>query len=102
MKGASAAGLLILAAGALLAGEAAAHRLAPSLLEVRETSPGRIEVLWKTPTLRPTGVDLRPELPEVCTALGDPVPGGSPGSMGSAAAATLRWSAYCGETPPPT
>ena len=97
MRGAAAAGLLLLVAGALLAGAAAAHRLAPSLLEVREVSPGRVEVLWKTPTLRPAGVDLRPELPEACTALADPVPGGSPGSMGSAAAATLRWSADCGE-----
>jgi hydrogenase/urease accessory protein HupE len=86
-----AAGLLVLVAGALLAGGAAAHRLAPSLLDVRELSPGRIEVLWKTPTLRPVGVELRPELPEGCAALGDPVPGGS------AAAATLRWSADCGE-----
>jgi len=94
VRGAAAAGLLLLAAGALLAGGAAAHRLAPSLLEVRELSPGRIEVLWKTPTLRPAGVDLRPELPEVCAALADPVPGGS---TGSAAAATLRWSADCGE-----
>jgi hydrogenase/urease accessory protein HupE len=88
---AAAAGLLALAAGALLAGGAAAHRLAPSLLEVRELSPGRVEVLWKTPTLRPAGVDLRPELPEGCATLADPVPGGS------AAAATLRWSADCGE-----
>jgi hydrogenase/urease accessory protein HupE len=91
------AGLLLFAAGALLAGGAAAHRLAPSLLEVREVSPGRVEVFWKTPTLRPTGVDLRPELPEVCAALTDPVPGGSAGWTGSAAAATLRWSADCGE-----
>jgi hydrogenase/urease accessory protein HupE len=91
VRGAAAGRLLVFAAGALLAGGAAAHRLAPSLLEVRERLPGRVEVLWKTPTLRPAGVDLRPELPEGCAALTDPVPGGS------AAAATLRWSADCGE-----
>jgi len=95
VKGAASAGLLLLATGTLLAGPSAAHRLAPSLLEVRELSPGRIEVLWKTPTLRPAGVDLRPELPEACAALAAPVPGGSTGWTGSAA--TLRWSADCGE-----
>jgi hydrogenase/urease accessory protein HupE len=84
--------VLLLGADVLLAQGAAAHPLAPSLLEVRERSPGRIEVFWKTPTLRPTGVEVRPELPEGCAASTDPVPGGS------ASAATLRWSADCGES----
>jgi hydrogenase/urease accessory protein HupE len=68
-----------------------AHRLAPSLLEVREAAPGRLEVLWKTPLQRPVGAELRPELPEGCAPLTDPIPGAE------SSAATLRWSADCGE-----
>jgi hydrogenase/urease accessory protein HupE len=43
-----------------------AHRLAPSLLEIRELAPKRISVLWQTPLLRASGSALRPALPAHC------------------------------------
>jgi hydrogenase/urease accessory protein HupE len=50
---------------------AEAHRLAPSLLEIRELAPNRISVLWKSPLLRASGSNLRPTLPSHCKPLGD-------------------------------
>ncbi|MEE2677250.1 MAG: HupE/UreJ family protein [Myxococcota bacterium] len=67
---------------------AMAHRLAPSLLEVRETAPGRIAVFWKTPLQRPAGTSVEPVLPAGCV-----VESAEPGVAGTAA--TLRFSADC-------
>jgi hydrogenase/urease accessory protein HupE len=83
------AGWIALAAAVGAALPAAAHRLAPSLLEIRERGAGRIEVFWKTPLQRPVGADLRPVLPAECRPVGDPVPGSAPGAV------TLSWSAVC-------
>jgi hydrogenase/urease accessory protein HupE len=47
---------------------AAAHPLAPALLELREDATGRVEVLWKRSALRVPGSDLQPILPEDCPA----------------------------------
>jgi hydrogenase/urease accessory protein HupE len=80
---------LCLALAAGLAWPAAAHRLAPSLLEVTETAAGEIEIFWKTPLQRPTGSDIRPRLPDVCETQGTP----EPGVQGSGA--TLRFRATC-------
>lgn len=82
--------------GALLAWSglvpgAAAHLLAPSLLELREKDSGRVEVIWTTPRLRSAGVDLRPELPPHCAQQGEPSVGGD------ATRVTLRWRVDCGE-----
>ena len=44
-----------------------AHALSPSLLSLRESGGGVVEVAWKTPLLRLPGVDLRPVLPVDCT-----------------------------------
>jgi hydrogenase/urease accessory protein HupE len=52
-------------------GRAEAHRLAPSLLEIRELAPHRLSVLWKTPLLRASGSSLRPSLPADCEPLGE-------------------------------
>ena len=52
---------------ALTPAVASAHALSPSLLSVRESSGGAVEVTWKTPLLRLPGVDLRPMLPADCT-----------------------------------
>jgi hydrogenase/urease accessory protein HupE len=82
------AALLLLALGAA---PAAAHRLAPSLLELRELASGEVAVRWKTPLLQPTGADLRPELPPHCAPLGPAVAERDPTS------ATLRWRVDCGE-----
>jgi hydrogenase/urease accessory protein HupE len=72
-----------------LAQPSAAHRLAPSLLEVREIAAGRVAVRWKTPLQRPVGADLRPELPGDCETTGSPEAGGD------ATSATLRFEAHC-------
>jgi hypothetical protein len=80
---------LCLALAASLAWPAAAHRLAPSLLQVTETAAGEIEIFWKTPLQRPRGSDIRPQLPDVCEVQGTP----EPGVQGSGA--TLRFRATC-------
>lgn len=58
-----------------VAGPAFAHRLAPSLLEVTERDDGQLDVFWKTPLQRPTGTDIRPQLPDGCLVQGTPEPG---------------------------
>lgn len=65
----AARGVLLATVIALLAGSAAAHRLAPALLELVEASPGRFDVVWKTPLQQPVGSEVRPELPESCRAV---------------------------------
>lgn len=50
----------------LLAGGIQAHPLAPSLLKIAALPDGRAEVLWKTPSVRVRGADLRPVLPDHC------------------------------------
>ena len=58
---------LLLILGLLaLAGRVAAHPLAPSLLDVRETGRGKASVLWRRPLLLPVGVHLEPLLPAGC------------------------------------
>jgi hypothetical protein len=52
---------------ALTPATASAHALSPSLLSLRESSDGAVEVTWKTPLLRLPGVELRPVLPVDCT-----------------------------------
>jgi len=54
----------------VLAGSAAAHRLAPSYLELREQGPGEFSVLWRTPEIVARGARLEPALP--CDAQGEP------------------------------
>jgi hydrogenase/urease accessory protein HupE len=80
----------VIATIVLLSGSVAAHPLAPSLLEVTEHSPGRVDVMWKTPRLQPRGGALEPVLPKRC------VPLGPPRIEREGAAVLLRWSAECG------
>jgi hydrogenase/urease accessory protein HupE len=68
---------------------ATAHPLAPALFEVRELGGGEVEVRWKRSLLAPTGVDLEPQLPAGCDAVGEPR------VEGDAASATLIWGARC-------
>jgi hypothetical protein len=74
----------------VLAAPAAAHPLAPSLLDVREREPGLLEVAWRTPLLQPAGADLRPELPSHCAPVAAPV------AEREASRLTLRWTEDCG------
>ncbi len=76
--------------GTLLAAPAAAHRLAPSLLEARELGSGRVEVRWKTPQVQPRGGELQPELPDHCP------PVGAARAERGATGVTLRWRVDCG------
>ena len=82
---------LLLAVGPL-AGRAGAHALSPSLLELEETTGGRVELRFKTPSLVPVGsADLRPELPPSCRPL-------EPASAAEKGAATIvHWVVDCGE-----
>jgi len=88
----SALGRVIAAAllGIALPVPAAAHRLAPSLLELREGAAGVVDVRWKTPRLRPAGVDLTPRLPAHCESAAPVRAEHDPVSI------TLRWRADCG------
>jgi hypothetical protein len=70
----------------------AAHPLSPSLLEVHERPDGVVAVLWKTPTLRLPGGDVRPLLPATCEPTAPAITEEEPGSV------TARWTVECGAT----
>jgi hypothetical protein len=71
----------------LPASDAAAHRLAPSYLELLEATDGSFAVLWRTPRVVARGARLAPELP--CEAAGKPEASEEPGAL------VLRWSMRC-------
>jgi hypothetical protein len=75
----------------LLALPVAAHRLAPSLIELRPAEEGLYNVRWKTPLQRPAGVDIDPVLPAHCERRS------SPSAQPDAASVTLLWTVDCGE-----
>jgi hypothetical protein len=79
---AAALGLALLSASG-----AAAHRLAPSYLELREGADGAFGVLWRTPRVVARGARLAPELP--CDAVGEPR------ATEEERALVLRWSVRC-------
>jgi len=70
---------------------AGSHPLAPSLLELREGSPGEFDVLWRTPVRRAAGVELSPELPDHCRDEGVPT------LRRGGADLVMRWRVVCGE-----
>lgn len=80
-------GLLLL----IPCGSAVAHPLAPSLLEIRETEPGRATVLFRTPIAQTAGSTLYPDLPPTCTADEEPV------ATRQGTGVDLRWSIGCTE-----
>ena len=57
----------------LVAAPLAAHELQPGFLELRETSPGQVDVLWKLPSLGSSDarMPLVPVFPESCRQLGE-------------------------------
>jgi hypothetical protein len=73
MMGGPAALLGAVALTLLGSGSAAAHPLAPALLELNELGGGRVAVTWKTSMLRAPGVELRPALPSDCSNESEPV-----------------------------
>lgn len=82
--------LTALAAGAALPQRASAHPLAPTLLEVRETVPGRAAVRWKTPVVGAPNAALRPVLPADCR------PVDAAAVELEEAALVTRWEIECG------
>ncbi len=72
---------------------AAAHPLAPALLDIEELDTGRLAVTWKTSALRAPGADVRPALPPSCQT-GTPVEVAQDGDS-----VTLRWVAECADAP---
>jgi len=65
---------LAMALAALACGSLHAHELQPGFLELRETAPGRYEVLWKLPSLGESSdvrMPIAPIFPESCRQLGD-------------------------------
>ena len=65
--------LLLWGAFLSLSAAAFAHQFAPALLDLKETAPGRLAVLWKQPAVRVMGSVLRPVLPGACKGIGVPV-----------------------------
>ena len=86
LRSAALAALLLL----LGSGLAAAHPLAPSLLDLREKTPGRIAILWRRPQLMPVGADPEPVLPVHCRAVAPPV------EVPEGDALVTRWTVDCG------
>lgn len=80
--------LLAAASSAGIVRTALAHPLDPALLELRETAPGILDVLWKTP--RTAGAALDPVLPERCH------PDSSRSVRSDARSVSWRWSVGCG------
>lgn len=61
-----------------------AHRFAPSLLKVVETSPANFNVVWKTPTQGTSNIPLRPVWPSSCEVISQsPVQTEGTGSVSS-------------------
>ena len=81
----------VLLASALLltTSEASAHEVRPGYLELRETSPGVFEVLFKTPTLGGMRFNLRPVLPTGCRSQGPVSTYETPGAI------LERWTVAC-------
>ena len=62
---------LMLLAFMLLPNQATAHRFAPSLLKLVETTEYNYNVVWKTPTEATSNIPLRPKLPVGCVVVSE-------------------------------
>lgn len=82
--------LLLSASLAWFAAPASAHPLAPALLQLQETAPGRYAVLWRTSVSRTQRVDVMPQLPPNCRALSEPQIATEGGD-----AVVARWAVQC-------
>jgi hydrogenase/urease accessory protein HupE len=72
-----AASLLLL----LLAGAAVAHETRPGFLELRESSPGTYDLLWKKPSGGEIEIFIAPVLPKECRLAGPGQPRLTPGAV---------------------
>lgn len=71
------------------ASRAAAHPLAPALLELRELGDGRVGVTWKTSRYTAPGVAMAPLLPAACR------PESAPTAAVAADSVTQTWTVAC-------
>ena len=58
-----------------------AHELLPALLQLNETAPGRVEVLWQTPLNQGQPLPLTPVFPADCSLAAEPRQSLSPRSL---------------------
>ncbi len=58
---------------AVLRGVAVAHEARPAYLEVKETAPGRYDLLWRTPVLSGMRLPIRLKTPDGVRVVGEPV-----------------------------
>ncbi|MEH6589565.1 MAG: HupE/UreJ family protein [Halioglobus sp.] len=63
--------VLLLLIPIFLVSSAQAHRFAPSLLKLVETTEQHYNVVWKTPTKGASNIPLRPQWPKVCEVISE-------------------------------
>jgi hypothetical protein len=63
--------VLLLLIPALLVSTAQAHRFAPSLLKLVETTEQHYNVVWKTPTKAASNIPLQPQWPKACDVISE-------------------------------
>lgn len=68
-----------------------AHGLEPALLSLRELTPGRFAVVWKSSKLRLAGAEVRPTLPATCRPTAD-----TPQALDDGDRLRLSWIVDCG------
>jgi hypothetical protein len=81
---------LLLLLALVLPGAAAAHPLAPGLLELTEVAPERYAVLWRTSVARAGSAGVEPRLPAPCERRSEPEPRVEAGE-----ALVARWLVRC-------
>jgi hydrogenase/urease accessory protein HupE len=82
----------LLAGLVALAPSAAAHPMAPALLELRELEDGHAQVRWKAARLLPRGTRLAPRLPADCPVTDQRIQEDNQSS-------SLIWTIDCADTP---
>lgn len=70
---------LLLLAGA--AGGLSAHEIRPGYLEIQETAPETLEVLWKQPVMAELRLSIDPVFPRSCRETGDTLRSLTPGAL---------------------
>jgi len=64
--------LILVAAIGAVAPAVGAHEIRPAYLEIKETTPGRYAVLWRTPVLYGMALPIALKLPDELRTLGEP------------------------------
>ncbi len=64
--------LILLTLVAAFSQEALAHEARPAYLEIKETAPGRYDILWRTPVLSGMRLPVRLAIPDSARNVGEP------------------------------